>query len=119
MTEQVLRHNGRKIPTRIRPYYEALGVDDAVRFFLQLGGSEIFLPKNGSSDRSLAATIVGAEKVLALSEALGSGYVKVPLASRWIAEVLFMRGDSVSKIARTVRSDTATVRRWLDKPMAA
>lgn len=100
------------IPAHIAPYVEALGVDDAIRLFLEVGGSPIYLPKDRSSDTSRAATVIGALKVKALADRLGVDYVKVPLAKKWIAEVMFARGESQAEIARTIRSDVATVRRW-------
>lgn len=103
-----------KAPANIAPYIEALGVDDAMRFFLSLGGSDIYLPRH-SSPRSLAARTIGADKVEKLARSLGYGYVKVPLARQWVAAVMKANGDSLAEIARTVRADVATVRRWLGR----
>lgn len=118
MTQQILRHNGRRIPANVRPYVEALGVDDAVRFLLKFGGSEIYLPSGEPCKRngedSMAVRLIGAEKVMALSEQLGGGYFKVPLANRWIGETLYMNGRKCAEIARMVRADVSTVSRWIN-----
>lgn len=99
-------------PANIAPFVEALGAEDAVRFFLSLGGSEIYLPRR-SSPRSLTARTIGPEKVDKLAARLGYGYIKVPLARQWVAAFMLAQGDSLAEIARTVRADVATVRRWL------
>lgn len=113
--------SNRNIPANIRPYVEALGADDALKLFLELGGTTVYLPAHRSSVASLIANIVGPEKVLALSERFGhdaaGGYVKVPLARRWTAEVMYLRGTATTEIARKVRADEATVRRWLSEPV--
>lgn len=101
-----------QVPANIAPFVEALGVEDAMRFFLSLGGSDIYLPRR-SSPRSLAARTIGAAQVDKLAALLGYGYIKVPLARQWIAAVMKANGDSLAEIARTVRADVATVRRWL------
>ncbi|MED5550054.1 MAG: helix-turn-helix domain containing protein [Pseudomonadota bacterium] len=101
-----------KIPANLEPYVTALGQEEAERFFLAMGGSDIYLP-NKSSPRSLAARTIGADRVEKLAAAMGPGYYKVPLARQWIARVMNARGASYAEIARTVRADVATVRRWL------
>jgi hypothetical protein len=102
----------RDIPANIEPFVSALGVEDAVRLFLAMGGSQIYLPQR-SSPHSLTARTIGPDKVEKLAAALGCGYIKVPLARQWIAGVMQENGDSLAEIARTVRADVATVRRWL------
>ncbi|MBA5777456.1 helix-turn-helix domain containing protein [Stappia sp. F7233] len=101
-----------QIPANIAPYVDALGVDDTIRLLLELGGSQIHLPRAGTSSRSMAAGLLGAEKIAMLAAVMGHGYIKVPLGKKWIAQVMFARGESLNAIARTVRSDVATVRRW-------
>lgn len=103
---------GVKTPAHLITYVETLGVDGALTFFLTVGGSQIYLPRK-SSDRTLAAQAVGAENVERLAEMIGYGYIKVPLARQWVAQVMRAQGKSDNEIARTVRADVATVRRWL------
>ncbi|WP_346915078.1 hypothetical protein [uncultured Roseibium sp.] len=37
----------------------------------------------------------------------------MPLAREWCAEVMRAKGETNAEIARTIRVDVATVRRWL------
>lgn len=106
------------VPAHLAPYVEVLGTAGAGALFLALGGSQIYLPRR-SSKRTLAAQTIGADNVERLAAALGYGYIKVPLARRWIAEVLRAEGKSDNEIARLVRADVATVRRWLGSRVAA
>lgn len=116
MAERTPRPDGR-LPAVLRPYVEALGVDDAERVFLALGGSQLYLPANSPRD-GLLFDLLGAEKVMALSTAFGSDgigdYIKVPLARRWVADRMWERGVSDNEIARTIRCDVSTVRRWFN-----
>lgn len=100
------------VPAHIAPYVKAIGVDRAVALFLALGGSQIYLPRRSSS-RTIAAQTIGADQVARLAAELGHGYYKVPIARQWVAEVLRDQGKSDNEIARIVRADVATVRRWL------
>jgi hypothetical protein len=101
------------VPANLAPYVEVLGTERAVALFLELGGSQIYLAGRRSSERTLAARIIGADQVTRLAAALGDSYIKVPLARRWVARVLREDGKSDNEIARMVRADVATVRRWL------
>jgi hypothetical protein len=113
----------RTVPANLRPYIEALGADEAEKLFLKMGGSQVFVPGTIRADeRSLLFKVVGDyEKIAALAEALDVAsvgvYVKVPLASEWIASRMYERGISQNVIARTIRSDVATVRRWFNEPL--
>jgi len=100
------------VPAHIAAFVEVLGRKRAVDLFLALGGSQIYLPRR-SSDRTLAAQTIGAKNVERLAAAMGYGYIKVPLARQWVAETLRDLGRSDNEIARLVRADVATVRRWL------
>jgi hypothetical protein len=113
MTHQTTLVRGIPTPAHIVPYVEALGVEDAIAFFLAIGGSTIYLPRFRSGDKSVAATIVGAEKVRALADRLDLDYVKVPLARQWTAKQLCRQGETVNDIARTIRVDVSTVHRYL------
>jgi hypothetical protein len=100
------------VPAHVAPYVEAIGAELTVKLFLELGGSQIYLPRR-SGKRTPAAKSIGADQVERLARALGYGYIKVPLARQWTAEQLRSQGKSDNEIARLVRSDVATVRRWL------
>lgn len=103
---------GVKTPAHLAAYVDVLGIEGALALFLSAGGSQVYLPKK-SSERTVAAQAIGAENVERLAASFGYGYIKVPLARQWIAEVMRANGDSDNEIARTVRADVATVRRWL------
>lgn len=102
---------GVSTPAHLARFVDVLGVEHAKALFLAVGGSQIYLPR-ASSDRTLAAEAIGADNVERLAEAFGYGYIKVPLARQWIAQVMRSAGASDNEIARTVRADVATVRRW-------
>ena len=103
---------GVKTPAHLAVYVSELGVELALTFFLTMGGSQIYLSKR-SGDRSLAAQVIGADNVERLAAAVDYGYIKVPLARQWIAQVMHAQGKSDNEIARLIRADVATVRRRL------
>jgi len=100
------------IPAHVAPYVEAIGPDKAVALFLALGGSQVYLPLRSGADTP-AAKAIGAESVERLAQAMGHGYIKVPLARQWVAKSLRDDGVSDNKIASMIGADVATVRRWL------
>jgi hypothetical protein len=100
------------VPAHLDPYVDVLGVDGALALFLELGGSQVYLPRR-SGKRTLLAKTIGADQVERLAAVLGYGYIKVPVARQWCAEALRAQGRSDNEIARIVRADVATVRRWL------
>lgn len=99
------------IPAHLTGYVDALGVDGAVKFLCEFGGSEVYIARTPTG-RSEMARAIGVDNVSKLAGSLGAGYYKVPIAKRWVAQVLFARGESLNTIARIVRADVATVRRW-------
>lgn len=109
---QKLEAIGVKTPAHLAVYVDVLGIEHAMTFFLTMGGSQIYLSKR-SSDRSIAAQAIGAENVERLAAQVDYGYIKVPLARQWVAQVMRAQGKPDNEIARIVRADVATVRRWL------
>lgn len=99
-------------PDHIAQYVDAVGEEKAVALFLALGGSQVYLPRRSGQDTP-AAKAIGAENVDRLAQSMGHGYIKVPLARQWVAQALRASGTSDNEIARLVRADVATVRRWL------
>ena len=99
-------------PEHVAQYVEIIGADAAVTLFLMLGGSQVYLSRK-SGDNSLIAQTIGAAAADQLAAGLGYGYIKIPLARQWIAETLRDKGRSHNEIARVVRADVATVRKWL------
>lgn len=102
-----------EVPAHLEVFIEVLGEDAAERVFLELGGAQVYVPNLRCTPRSNLGRILGTDRALELGHALGYGYIKVPVASAWIARRMHKRGVSKNEIARTVRTDVATVRRWL------
>lgn len=99
-------------PNDIDDFVGPLGEEGAALLFLRMGGSQIYLPiKSGKN--TAAAIAIGAKQVEKLSAHLGFGYMKVPLARQWLAYWLRKNGLSNNEIARIIRSDIATVGRYL------
>lgn len=101
------------VPAHIETYFEVLGRDLAVDFFLQFGGSEIYL--SNSPRASMVLKLTGPDKLAMLSERLGPGHVRVPIPKSWIAQQLLDRGSSKADIARLLHVDQRTVGRWFAK----
>jgi hypothetical protein len=70
-----------------------------------------------SKRRGGLAQLLDEEQILSLAKAFDfdgvGGYVKVPIASPWVAAVMYSEGESFNKIARAVRVDVSTVRDWI------
>jgi hypothetical protein len=96
---------------QVAAYVEVLGAELAVQFILQFGGAELYLPKNpqGKSD---VEKLLGADNLKALA-ARSDLQRRVPLAKRWLAEMLDWKGYSKAAIARTLRTSLPTVSRYL------
>ncbi len=96
---------------QVAAYVEVLGADLAVQFILQFGGAQLYLadaPK-GKSD---VEKLLGYDKVKELA-ARPSLQRRIPLAKRWLAEMLDWKGYSKAAIARTLRISDSTVSRYL------
>lgn len=106
---------------QVQPYFEILGLELTVTFLLTFGGADLYLPtdpKGGSEVESL----IGPDKLKTLaarSRAPKSGMQsRVPLAKRWLSEVLHWQGHSNAAIARKLRITTNTVGKYLAKEYA-
>lgn len=100
-----------KTPAALAPYVEVLGVDLAVDFFLRFGGSELYFPRDRCHGGA-ATSMIGVEKIAALGDRLCVAKTRIPLANRWIAEVLAWKGCPAAKIARWIRVSDVTLRYW-------
>lgn len=102
------------VPAHLQPWVEALGADLAADVFLKLGGCELSLAAV-SRGRSQLADLVGTERATALAAHPRMPAVKafVPLANRWVAQLLRMRGHSVGDIARRTRVSATTIRKYV------
>jgi hypothetical protein len=106
---------GRPMPrpsAQAEPYVRALGPVRAVIFLLHFGGAELNIPRRPRPGGTLAA-VIGEDGARALAAALGNTSQRVPLASRWLAQMLAWQGHSVAETARRLRTTDVTVRRWL------
>lgn len=99
-------------PDYLIPYAEELGEELACNLFLEFGGSTVYLGEK-SRKGSKIRTVLDENKCAALAKRMGSGLLKIPLARHWTATVLKNQGNSTGEIARLVRADEETVRRWL------
>ncbi len=108
-------------PAQVLPYFETLGLELTVTFLLTFGGADLYLPtdpKGGSEVESLIGSN-NLKALAALSRAPKSTMQKrVPLAKRWLAEVLHWQGYSKAAIARKLRITTVSVGRYLAKEYA-
>lgn len=101
-----------KPTAQVEPYVEVLGLDLAVAFLLSFGGSEVYLPRT-SGEASEVTALIGPENTARLAAISHRLPRRVPLAKPWLAAVLSWRGQSASRIARTLRVSDVAVRGWL------
>ncbi|WP_102226903.1 hypothetical protein [Acidimangrovimonas sediminis] len=101
-----------KPPAHIQPYVEILGIDGAIDFFLEFGGSEIYLSATPKG-KSRLVQHVGAQRAQELAVAVGHLKVRIPTTKPWIAQVWHSRGLPVAEIARRLHMTDVAVRRWL------
>lgn len=100
-------------PAHVAVYVEVLGIDQAVTFLLEFGGSPLYLPSSRTHAESRIVQTIGKDKAVALGQRLGAGMVKVPLAKPFIAAYYLAKDVPVVEIARQLRVTDSTVRRWL------
>lgn len=96
---------------QVAVYVDVLGVDLAMEFILQFGGAQLYLA-NDPKGRSDVEKLLGYDKVKELA-ARASLQRRIPLAKRWLAEMLDWKGYSKAAIARTLRVSDSTVSRYL------
>ena len=96
---------------QVAPYVEVLGVDLAMTFLLQFGGAQLYLP-NDPKGASAVEKLLGYDKLKELA-ARPRLQKRIPLAKRWLAEMLNWQGHSKATIARTLRISDTTVSRYL------
>jgi DNA-binding transcriptional regulator YiaG len=101
-----------KTPVQIAPFVEVLGVDGTVDFLLAFGGAELAFSKSPRETSKLSQH-VGHDKAKLLGVAAARLPTRIPLQKRWIAQVLDAQGLSRADIARRMRVQDKTVRRYL------
>lgn len=99
-------------PAHVERFVETLGPELAFKFLLEFGGSEISLPRN-PREGSRVADCVGLGGAIDLTERLGAGKHRIPVAKEWLARVLFEQGKSANAIAPILHCTDITVRRML------
>lgn len=97
---------------QVVPYVAALGADTAVTFLLTYGGAELYI-SDDPKGRSSHETLLGYDKAKALAAVAHQLPKRVPLAKKWLAQMLHWQGHSTGQIARTMRSSDVSVRKWL------
>ena len=112
MTDQLPVRPYPKPTAQVAPYVEALGFDMAITFLLQFGSAELYLTPTPKG-RSEFEALVGPERAAALDKIEHKLQRRVPLAKRWLAQCLAVRGLSANAIARTLRVTDVSVRSWL------
>ena len=96
---------------QVAAYVEVLGAELAVQFILQFGGAQLYLPDDPKGGGEVEK-LVGYDKAKELA-ARPSLPRRIPLAKRWLAEMLDWKGYSKAAIARTLRVSDGTVSRYL------
>ena len=99
----------------VEPFVTVLGADLAVQFLLHFGGSELSLSSDPKG-RGAVERLVGYEKARELGVVVLQR--RIPLAKRWLAEMLHWQGMSANEIARRLRTTDVTVRAYLRKGKA-
>lgn len=102
-----------KPPAHIAKYVEVLGEEEAVRFLLRFGGSELYRPQSPKY-RSALVKEFGQDVAKRLGQETGHLSPRVPLAKNWLARVLHTKGLPVAEIARTLHVTDVTVRGYLN-----
>lgn len=98
---------------RVAAYVEVLGAELTVQFLLTYGGAELYLA-NDPKGRASHEALLGYDKAkaLAANPRLQMSH-RIPLAKKWLVQMMSWQGCSTAHIARTVRPTDTTVRRWL------
>ena len=110
-------------PAQAEPYVRVLGVEGAIEFLLQFGGTEIYLARSPQG-RGRVEALVGRDRAAALAEA--DLPRRVPLCKPWIAQIARAQGLppdwkplTVAEIARRMHASDVTVRKWLGSATGA
>ena len=96
---------------QIAPYVEVLGLELAIAFLLRFGGAPLYLPQDPKG-KSEVEKLLGYAKLKELA-ARPALQARVPLAKRWLAQILHWQGYSNADIARKVRATDTTISGYL------
>ncbi|QND52792.1 hypothetical protein HB779_13415 [Phyllobacterium sp. 628] len=102
-----------RIEANVQPFVEALGLDDAADFFLNFGGSMIYVGKRGPNANNAVLRILGEEVVRKLGDCFGDlGWMRIPLATKFMVRYLTSQGRSMREITRILRITDVTARKY-------
>jgi len=89
-------------PAQVLPYFETLGLELTVTFLLTFGGADLYLAADPKGKSEVEA-LIGAANLAALAARPNAPksvmQSRVPLAKRWLTEVLNWQGYSNAAIA--------------------
>ena len=102
---------------QVAPYVEVLGLELAIAFLLRFGGAPLYLPQDPKG-KSEVEKLLGHVRLKELAARPGL-QLRIPLAKRWLAEVLHWQGYSNAEIARKIRVTDGTIKNYLARRYAA
>lgn len=115
MTNQGPAFSEFRLTAQVQPYVDALGLDLAVLFILEFGGSYVTISE-APQDRSEVVRFVGRDKTIALAKRIGSGTIRVHNAKPWLAAYFrYIKGWTVNATARKLHVSDVAIRRWLGR----
>lgn len=106
-----------KATAQVAVYVEVLGAEVAMTFLLAFGGAELYLAQNPKGQSQVEA-VIGFENARALAAQDHRMQRRVPLAKKWLAQMMNWQGHSTAHIARTLRVSDVYVRRILQAALA-
>lgn len=101
------------LPYNVEEFASVIGIEATAELCLHLGGSLVYLPRI-SRPNSLLRSVISEEQVLALSDALFPGVIRIPIANSFLARFYRSQGLNLQQIARRIRIDARSVRRVLN-----
>lgn len=105
-----------EVPELLSPFFDVLGVELAVEFILEWGGSPVYIPAVEHATRGGdLIQLLGLEKVLELGRIIGAGQIsRIPICREFLCRYFYSKSFSKLKIARKLKISDETVRRILN-----
>jgi hypothetical protein len=101
-----------KVPSHIRTYVDALGMDKAVELFLAFGGAPLYLGAR-PQERAHISSVLNPEQIRRLTKVIGRGHLRLPMPRAFIVQYLAYKDYTVNDIARKLHVTDVTVRNLL------
>lgn len=101
-----------KPPAQAQPYVDALGLEDAMKFFHAFAGTEVYIAQR-PTERSEIVKVVGYAKARSLASIADRLQARVPTVKEWRAKVYASQNLSIPKIARKIGVTDVTIRKYL------